>query len=246
MNQKLALIVLISLILSISIQAATLKGSIYNTNLNTESNVLVEINTIPAQKYLSKEGTYSFELPPGKYLLTAKTDLLETQENIEVVKEGTFVYDLFLTQNLADEEELWNETTNNYLPPAELTTETNENTPWWSYLIATIIFLFALYRIYKARQKYGPLKLFRKQIKEESKKTTEEITQELINDPSSIDKALEIIKKHEGRISQKELRKEMLYLSEAKVSLILTELEHKQKIEKIKKGRGNVIILKQS
>src|SRR3989344_2647515 len=51
-------------------------------------------------------------------------------------------------------------------------------------------------------------------------------------------------KKHDGRINQKELRKEMLYLSEAKVSLIVTELEHKGMIEKIKKGRGNVLILK--
>ena len=42
----------------------------------------------------------------------------------------------------------------------------------------------------------------------------------------------------------KELRKEMLYLSEAKVSLIVTELEHKGLVEKIKKGRGNVLILK--
>ena len=36
-----------------------------------------------------------------------------------------------------------------------------------------------------------------------------------------------------------------LNLSEAKVSLIITELEAKQKVEKIKKGRANVIILKQ-
>ena len=36
----------------------------------------------------------------------------------------------------------------------------------------------------------------------------------------------------------------MLDLSEAKISLILTELEHKGQIEKVKKGRGNVIILK--
>lgn len=241
MNQKLALIFIIILILSISIEAATLKGSIYNTNLNTESNVLMEINTIPAQKYFAKEGTYSFDIPTGKYLLTATKDTLETKENIEIVKDGIFVYDIFLTQNLADEEELWNETNNNYLPPTELI---EENTNWWSYLIAGIIFLIAIYRVYKARKKYGPLNLFRKKIKTESKKTEEEIKQELLNDPSSIDKALEIIKKHEGRISQKELRKEMLYLSEAKVSLILTELEHKQKIEKIKKGRGNVIILK--
>ena len=36
----------------------------------------------------------------------------------------------------------------------------------------------------------------------------------------------------------------MLDISESKVSLILTELEHKGKIERVKKGRGNVILLK--
>ena len=85
---------------------------------------------------------------------------------------------------------------------------------------------------------------FRKKIKEESKKTIYQHKAELAQEPDSADKALEIIKKHDGRISQKKLRKEMLYLSEAKVSLILTELEHKGLIEKVKKGRGNVILLK--
>ena len=34
-------------------------------------------------------------------------------------------------------------------------------------------------------------------------------------------------------------------LSESKVSLILTELEHTGIIEKVKRGRGNVILLKE-
>ena len=37
----------------------------------------------------------------------------------------------------------------------------------------------------------------------------------------------------------------MMDLSESKISLILTELEHKGKIEKVKRGRGNVILLKE-
>ncbi|MBU0461991.1 MAG: transcriptional regulator, partial [Nanoarchaeota archaeon] len=52
-----------------------------------------------------------------------------------------------------------------------------------------------------------------------------------------------MLHKNEGRITQKELRKE-IPLSEAKISLLISELEHKSKIEKIKKGRGNIIILK--
>ena len=101
-----------------------------------------------------------------------------------------------------------------------------------------------LARIIYTRKKYGSLRLFRKRINAESKKTLEQHKEELAQEPGAIDQALEIIKKHDGRLTQKELRKEMMYLSEAKVSLIVTELEHKEKIEKIKKGRGNILILK--
>ena len=100
-------------------------------------------------------------------------------------------------------------------------------------------------RIIYARKKYGSLWAFRKRIKQESHKTLEQHKEELAKEPGYLDQALEIIKKHDGRITQKELRQEMMYLSEAKVSLIVTELEHKGKVEKIKKGRGNVIIGKE-
>lgn len=50
--------------------------------------------------------------------------------------------------------------------------------------------------------------------------------------------------KKEKRITQKEIRKNSA-LSEAKISLIISQLEKEQKIQKIKKGRANIIILKQ-
>jgi len=53
---------------------------------------------------------------------------------------------------------------------------------------------------------------------------------------------LKFIKKEGGRTTQKEIRKN-IGLGEAKVSLIITELEHKKKVKRIKKGRGNIIIL---
>ena len=59
------------------------------------------------------------------------------------------------------------------------------------------------------------------------------------------DKVLHLIKKEGGRMTQKDIRKTLI-MSEAKLSLIVTELMHKNKIEKIKKGRKNIIILKKS
>lgn len=218
-----------------SISAVTLQGTVYNLNLEAEPNVLVSINTIPEQKLLAKEGTYIFVLNQGEYQLTAKKGTLEIQEQVELSQEGDYTIDLFLIPDTAEEEDLWTETEEDLV-------EEEPGGLKWQYAVALLIILWALWRYQKVRRRYGPLRLFRKKIKEESRKTIQEHKEELTKEPGSIDKALEIIKKHDGRISQKELRKEMMYLSEAKISLILTELEHKGKIEKIRKGRGNVLI----
>ncbi len=220
-----------------SISAATLRGTVYNLNLDAEPNVLVSINTIPEQKLLAKEGTYIFVLNPGEYQLTAKKGALEIKEQVELNQEGDYTIDLFLIPDTAEEEDLWTETEEDLV-------EEEPGGLKWQYAVALLIILWALWRYQKVRRRYGPLRLFRKKIKEESRKTLEQHKEELAKEPGSLDKAMEIIKKHDGRISQKELRKEMMYLSEAKISLILTELEHKGKIEKFKKGRGNVLILK--
>jgi uncharacterized membrane protein len=240
MKHKLPLFLFLLLIIPLA-SAATLKGSIYDENLELGKDVLVEVNTIPQQKYLAKSGSYSFELPVGKYTLTAKNNQYVITENIEILSpSGEYVLDLFLLPDFVEEDELWQET------QQELPIGTEENVvPWWSWMIAGIIFAALLGRIIYTRKKYGSLSLFRKKIKAESKKTVEQHKEELAQEPGYLEQALEIIKKHDGRINQKELRKEMTYLSEAKVSLIVTELEHQGKVEKIKKGRGNVVILKE-
>ncbi len=58
-----------------------------------------------------------------------------------------------------------------------------------------------------------------------------------------LQQVLVIISKQDGRTTQKEIRKELPW-SESKISLMIAELEQKGLIEKIKKGRGNIIILK--
>ncbi|MDP2750920.1 MAG: winged helix-turn-helix transcriptional regulator [Nanoarchaeota archaeon] len=83
--------------------------------------------------------------------------------------------------------------------------------------------------------------------KAEETKEEEEITKEEQEAKHEIrvtdlEKILEILKKNDGRATQKEIRKE-IPLSEAKISLMITDLEAKGKIRKIKKGRGNIIIL---
>lgn len=61
--------------------------------------------------------------------------------------------------------------------------------------------------------------------------------------PSDLQKVIEIIRNQNGRINQKDLCS-TLKCSDAKVSLMLADLERRGLIEKFKKGRGNVVILR--
>src|SRR3989338_9209218 len=91
------IVFLLCLILS---QATVLEGSIYNSKLELEQDVIVEISTVPAQKYLAKNGTYSFELSAGEYTLTTRKGFTDIQETVLIKDEGTFHLDLFLLPDL--------------------------------------------------------------------------------------------------------------------------------------------------
>ena len=247
---KRLIIFTICILLTLSLAtAATLKGAIYNADLELEQNVLLEINTIPTQKLLVKAGTYSLELSLGVYNLTAIKGDFKIVEEIKIVDEkGSYTNDLFLLPDFLEEEQLWQESEEDYSIDENILTETRT----WAYVVLAGTVAFAFYRIIKARRKYGSLTAFRRKVAVEQKKTVEEFKQEIQQEPQKenatepgyLQETIEIIKKNEGRISQRQLRKEMLHLSEAKISLILTELKHQGKIEKIKQGRGNVILLK--
>ena len=62
--------------------------------------------------------------------------------------------------------------------------------------------------------------------------------------PQDLQQVIDIIKADGGKITQRDLRRKLSY-SEAKVSLMVSDLENRGIIEKIKKGRGNIIVLKQ-
>lgn len=61
--------------------------------------------------------------------------------------------------------------------------------------------------------------------------------------PADLQEIMDIIRGQGGRITQKELRSKLKY-SEGKVSLMLTDLERRELVEKFKRGRGNVVILR--
>ncbi|AKB74754.1 hypothetical protein MSLAZ_1493 [Methanosarcina lacustris Z-7289] len=61
--------------------------------------------------------------------------------------------------------------------------------------------------------------------------------------PADLQEIMDIIRGQGGRITQKDLRSKLKY-SEGKVSLMLADLERRDLIEKFKRGRGNVVILR--
>ena len=46
-------------------------------------------------------------------------------------------------------------------------------------------------------------------------------------------------------MTQKELRDKLPSVSEAKISLIVSELESMGRVKKIKQGRGNIVVLRE-
>jgi len=220
--KKTILLLLLSLILVTAANAATITGTVYDFSLEKINNVIVEVNTIPTQREIAKIGSYSFNLAKGSYTITAKTieNKLIATENITIKEEGTYNLDLISFIDISEEEELSNHTNLDIVNDDIEISETNN----YLWLVLTFILIIVIAGIiyYKKRKPIQDI---------------EEITDDLK------EKILEIIKRENGRTTQKELRKLLPY-SEAKISLVLTELESKGKIEKIKKGRSNVIILK--
>jgi uncharacterized membrane protein len=205
---------------------ATVFGDVYDFSLEKQNNAIVAVNSTPKQIVVAKDGSYSFELPVGKYEISAKylinnETISSVTEPLNVEKQGSFRLDLILFPSFEAEESILEET--------KLEVEDFEEKNYTNYIIlgiavaalALIIFLIIKYK-----------ELFKKLKKEE--KELIEIDEEK--------KIIEFIKKQGGRTTQKDIRKHFPS-SEAKISLALTELEEKGIVKKIKRGRGNIIFL---
>jgi uncharacterized membrane protein len=223
-------------------QAATLHGTIYEWSDFDRSlkNAVIEVNSTPAQYMIATTGTYLFNLSPGYYLIKAKyykNNILEytTEEDIRIDNEGDFVHDLLLFPPTDAEYE--------YLGDINLTGDINtENeTNYYTYIaLFLIILLFIpiiLYRFKRTRSSTGDIT-----VNEPSSAPAPVITEnKSIELPPDLHELYNLIQKMGGRATQKELREKMAY-SEAKVSLMLDDLESKSLIKKFKKGRSNIII----
>lgn len=241
MIKKGVIILVFLLAFSFSVHAAILHGSVYDGKLQPRNDVVIEVNSSPSQVFVSKEGQYSFVLDPGHYSVNAHIEYngvkYFTRDNVSIPRNGYFVRDLFLESDagvaLPEEEEEGNF---NFVYVISL-----------AILISVILYLFI---IRKKKPKEIKYEVKYEEPNEEDKEETKEVVKEEVKkevkvsevEDKFLNQVMDIIKKEDGRTTQKEIRKQ-LPLSEAKVSLIITELEEKGVVKKIKKGRGNVIIL---
>ena len=200
---------------------ATIHGTVYDFGLDKLPESIVEINTIPKQVFVAKNGTYSFTVPPGSYVLYARHNGfdLEIKENITAQTEGDYVLDLILLPSIEAEEELLLEEDLDISVIESVVEEARF--PWLPWILLFALLIFIAWRL--------------------SRKKVEKFVVKKVALSEELQKILDFIDKEGGRTTQKDIRKNFPY-SEAKISLMIDELQAKGFVKKIKKGRGNVIL----
>jgi len=201
---------------------AVVQGSLYDSDFNLLKNSIIEINTYPTQTFVSRDGTYKFVLTSGKFNLMAYHKLknetvLFTSQPVAFPSGGEYTVDLILDTTYEGQD-----LPAGLDPPLFL----GGVNPYMFYSIIGVFVVIIVVLIFFLLRK----------------KRTKIIKTESIE--SELDFVVKILKKAGGRITQKDLRDNFPNYSEAKVSLIVAEMEEKGLVEKIKKGRGNILILK--
>jgi uncharacterized membrane protein len=201
-------------------QSAVVHGIVYDMGLQPAQNVILKVNSVPEQTFVARDGSYSFTLPRGDYRIwaTSKIDYmtLTAEQNITIMDEGDYLMDIILFQDISEEEQLLNDN----ISIATLYPEEPANHgPFLAVAGAVVIIAAILFWFWKGKKKTVHAE-------------ADDMPKEMIG----------FIKQEGGRVTQKDIRKHFP-VSEAKVSLVITELEHKGEIKKIKKGKGNVIIM---
>ncbi|VVB56298.1 Uncharacterised protein [uncultured archaeon] len=246
MKRRIILVIILITILISSAQAAKVYGSIYEwSELDKPlKNAIVEIeeNSTRMQYKVSGNGTYFFDISPGSYDIKAKyyyNNILElsAEEKLRINNpDDSKNLDLILFPPIDSDYEYLG----NINLTGELDTKQADDTNYiMIFLVALIIISVIIIFIWmKKRKPAVPIIDEPVPLPPEKLEGKEDRQMEL---PDDLKELYDIILKKGGRITQKDLRKEVIY-GEAKVSLMIADLEDRGLIKKIKKGRSNIII----
>ena len=271
-NTRFLLIAIVIIIILIpqTVSAITIHGTVYEwSTFEPLDNALMEVNSTPTQFRVAASGVYSFNLLPGDYLIKTsyyqnETLVYYSEDTLTVTDyEGDYVFDIlmFPLREVAEEfpdEDIGNVTydvEDNILPGFD-----------WTYtavaLLILMIMVAAAYYYYNKRdgledesEPIEPIKLTESTEPTISAEPVPGVHSE--NDypddrepapdidklPGDLKEIIEILERLGGRMTQIDLRGR-LNCSEAKVSLMITDLEGRGLVQKVKKGRGNVILLR--
>lgn len=194
--------------------STTLKGNVYNASLEKISNVVVVVDSDPVQRYVVKNGTYEFELTPGEYELSARS-----------FSDGDVTLGADVKIRIKNEGTFVSDLVLEPINDTPIIDEPKDNGyrklfQMTDVLLAVGIIIVVIAIVFKLKRRK----------KNEGGEKFDDNARQILD-----------IVKEEKRITQKELRNRF-DLSEAKISLLISELENKGMIKRIKKGRGNILV----
>jgi|TARA_B100002003_G_C14137291_1_gene546996 uncharacterized membrane protein len=206
---------------------ATIHGTVYSFDLEEQKDSIVSVNSSPVQTIVAKDAEYIFDLVPGSYMISAyykEDDRIKesSKDVINIDQEGTYILDFILFPSFDEEEFLMGKA------DEELIESSNYNLDYVAILVVVFVIAILIWSIFFILK---------------HKKVVEKKQVNDLDEKDLAEEVLEFIKKENGRVTQKNIRKEFPQ-SEAKISLVISELEEKDVVKRIKKGRGNIIILK--
>ncbi|AIY90113.1 helix-turn-helix transcriptional regulator [Geoglobus acetivorans] len=226
---KKILVILALLLITSTASGAKIQGTVFSwETFEPLKNVIITINTTPQQRIVSEDGNYMFEVSPGIYSIEVYhyDDItLYANETVVVEQNGTYRIDILAYPLVEELDRNMSEELNLEFNVEDGRIQSNSGY-YWIGGVLLIAVLFAGAYVLKRRA---------------SEEVHELVPQESL--PEDLGEIVEIIRQAGGRITQKELKKKTGY-SDAKISLMLADLERRGIVEKVKKGRGNIIFLK--
>lgn len=257
------------LILATGAHAARLEGRIFTLDLDPIAKSVLVINSTPEQTYVSKYGGYFFEVEEGTYKIAVfytKNGITKqiADKTIEVQGQSVIYNDLFMYSDL-DLENAFSSHEVKTTPKDFFT----DNITWvitvigivLALILALVLRLLSQIKTRKFINHYVKFQNTRavpttqvlhqqstqQKEEQEQQQNLQPIEQERPqtkqeqNDQLMTKKMIELLEKN-SQTNQKELRK-LFTVSEAKISLLLAQLEQRKIIIKIKSGRQNIIRL---